>query len=189
MVTKVDASTGSVLLAPTFFQGIYGSPSLSDPTLTGTLSAQDGSLLQFLGAGASTGDVISRIGASPSEGLELVVYEETISPAAIETSVVNVPAFSMVLAVQSNVETALTGGGTTDSYGIGTSADPDKYGSSSTLTQNSKSNYIGATPNASSEQIVLTGTSGGAVAGDTALTVGSVRIRVVYYTLSSLDNA
>lgn len=147
-------------------------------------------VLQVEGAGTGTGDVVQRYGGSATEGLELRVYEDVISPSAIETNVVNIPANSRILSVQSNVESALTGGGTTDSYGIGTAADPDKYGSSATLTQNSKSDFLGdGTVLSSSEQLVLTGTASETADGDTALTVGSVRVRVAYWTLNSLDDA
>lgn len=147
-------------------------------------------VLSILGSGVSTGDVVARFGASATEGLEVVVYEDTVSPAAIETNLINIPANSRILSVQSNVETALTGGGTTDSYGIGTAGDPDKYGSSATLTQNSKSDFLGdGTVLSASEQLVLTGTASETADGDTALTVGSVRVRVVYLTLNSLDDA
>jgi len=156
----------------------------------GELFAEDGSLINLRGAGTGTGDVLGRIGGTDTEGLELRVYEATLSPAAVETNAINLPANSQVLSVQSNVETALTGGGTTDSYGLGTAADPDKYGSSATLTQNSKTDYIGVgTSLTSSEQMVLTGTASETADGDTALTVGTVRVRVVYLALNSLDNA
>lgn len=168
-------------------------PSTGTLSIAGTLSLADGSLVQRLGGGTGTGDVIERIGASATEGLEMVVFDADISPAAVETAVLTVPAGSFVLSVQSNVEVALTGGGTTVTYSIGTAGDPDKYGTpaSDALTQNTKSNFMG--PFAflpSAEPIVLTGTAtGGAADGDTALTVGTVRVRVVYYTLNSLDDA
>lgn len=140
--------------------------------------------------GISAGIAVMRLGATATEGLELRVSENTISPSAIETAVCTIPANSRIVSVQSNVQSALTGGGSTDSYGIGVAADPDKYGSSATLTQNSKSDFIGdGTQLTSTEAIVLTGTASETADGDTALTVGSVRIRIVYWTLNSLDDA
>ncbi|MCB9763923.1 MAG: hypothetical protein H6739_29400 [Alphaproteobacteria bacterium] len=163
---------------------------LQDGGVSASLSLADGDLLSIFGNGTGTGDVVLRVGGSATEGLELRVYEATVSPSAIETNLINMPATSRIISVQSNVEAALTGGGTTDSYGIGTAGDPDKYGSSATLTQNSKTDFLGdATVLASTEQMVLTGTASETADGDTALTVGSVRVRVVYETLNSLDDA
>lgn len=163
-------------------------------TVDGTL-IKDGGLTgagTVLLTGSATGDgqVVQRWGATATEGLQVVVYEETLSPSAVETSVISIPPNSRILAVQSNVETALTGGGTTDSYGIGTTGDPDKYGSSATLTQNSKSDFLGdGTVISAPEDVVLTGTASETADGDTALTVGSVRVRIVYLRLTSLDDA
>lgn len=158
--------------------------------VAGNVTIEDGDLLAYEGAGTGTGDVISRIGATATEGVELRVYEATVSPSAVETNLINMPANSRIIAVQSNVQTALTGGGTTDSYGVGTAGDPDKYGSSATLTQNSKTDYLGdGTVLTASEQMILTGTASETADGDTALTVGSVRVRVVYEAINSLDDA
>jgi len=185
-VLEVDTVNEATAAAGVTVDGVL----LKDSIVQGGVQLDDGDLLAVLGAGTGTGDVVARFGATATEGLEVRVYEETLSPAAIETNAINVPANSRILSVQSNVETALTGGGTTDSYGLGTAGDPDKYGSSATLTQNSKTNYLGdGSVLTSSEQMVLTGTASETADGDTALTVGSVRVRVVYLTLVSLDNA
>lgn len=142
---------------------------------------------------SATGAVAARIGPSATEGLEVVVVDKTVSPAAVETAVFTVPAGAVILSVQGNVETALTGGGTTVTYSIGTAADPDKYGTpaSDGLTVNTKSNSI---PDwavlGSAEAIVVTGAAtGGASDGNTALTVGSVRVVIVYAQINSLDDA
>lgn len=190
----IDTTTGTQVITVTPATTVTGVLTANGGITTGgTVTLSDGALVAVLGAGTGTGDVVQRIGASATEGVELRVYEETISPSAVETNAINIPANSRIISVQSNVETALTGGGTTVTYSIGTAGDPDKYGtpSSDSLTQNTKTDFLGdGTTLTSSEQMVLTGTAtGGAADGDTALTVGSVRIRVVYETLNSLDNA
>ena len=180
------------------FIGALGNQLISGTkTFDGTLAMADGSLLQCAGRGTGTGDVIERIGNTATEGLELRVFEDTISPAAVETNVVNLPAGSIPIAVLGNVEAALTGGGTTVTWSIGTAGDPDKYGTAGfptqadSLAKNSKSRFLGPfTQLTSAEQIVLSAAAtGGAADGDTALTVGSVRIRVIYWTCNDLDDA
>jgi hypothetical protein len=122
-----------------------------------------------------------------------VVFDAIISPAAVETAVLTVPAQSVVMSCQANVATALTGGGTTVTFAVGVTADPDKYGAPAVdgLTQNTKLNFIPAYAFLTApEAVVLTGAAAGGTAdGDTALSVGTVRVRVVYWTLNSLDNA
>lgn len=157
---------------------------------------RDGTVLQLFGSGTTPGDTVVRYGATATEGLEVRVFENTISPAAVETAIVTLPAYSYVLAVQANCQSALTGGGTTVTWSIGTAADPDKYGTAGngagdTLAKNGKLDFaIPGTLLTSTEAIVLTGAAaGGAADGNTALTVGSVRVRVVYAFLNSLDDA
>lgn len=192
--TFVRTLTGAASAAA--FRALLGLDTANSPTfatVTSGLSVPDGSTVQIRGAGTGVGDCVQRIGGTTTEGYETYVYEATVSPAAVETNLVLVPAGAVVLSVQSNVEAALTGGGTTVTHSIGTTADPDKYGtpSSDLLTKNAKIDFI---PDyavlGSAEQLVLTGTAtGGASDGDTALTVGSVRVRVVYVALNSLDDA
>jgi hypothetical protein len=170
------------------------------------LVMNDGSLLQQKGAGTGTGDVIHRIGATETEGMEVRVYEAVLSPAAIETALFTVPADSVIDSVQANVATALTGGGTTVTFGFGITGDVDLYGTAfaagaqaDLLTQNAKVNAIGTKTNAgagigvynpAAVSLKLIGAAtGGASAGDTALTVGTVRVVVRYRVLISLANA
>jgi hypothetical protein len=159
---------------------------------TGATTVPDGSVLTLAGAGGTAGDIVQYIGGA-SEGMHLVVFDAVISPAAVETAVLTVPAQSVVMSCQANVATALTGGGTTVTFGVGTAGDPDKYGAPAVdgLTQNTKLNFIPAYAFLTGpEAVVLTGAAAGGTAdGDTALSVGTVRVRVVYWTLNSLDNA
>lgn len=175
-------------------------------TTTGTVQVSDGGLLLQLGAGTGTGDKISCLGVDATHGIATYVYQATVSPAAVETALFTVPAMSVVDSVQSNVQSALTGGGTTVTHSIGITGDVDAYGTASNsgvqadlLTQNAKINTLGTTTNAGASIGVwsagtvslklIAAATGGASAGDTALTVGSVLVRVVYRTLLPLANA
>lgn len=151
----------------------------------------DGGAIELRERATSAGAVALRFGGIvATEGVELFVAENTVSPAAVETAICTVPAGAVILSVQANCESALTGGGTTVTWAIGTTADPDKYGypGSDTLAQNSKVNTIPAhAVLASPEAIVLSAAAtGGTADGDTALTVGSVRVVVTYFALNSL---
>lgn len=186
--------------------GTGDSPAFVGATYSGAVTVADGGSLALRGSGTGTGDVVEQVGSTATEAFRLVVYDQIVSPAAVETNLINLPAGSMIVSVQANVQTALTGGGTTATWSIGVAADPDKYGSAGfssitgaaaadSLAQNSKSTWFGdnlhgLTLSSASEQLVLTGAAtGGATDGDTALTVGSVRVRVIYWQLQALDNA
>lgn len=153
--------------------------------------------VNIVSGSASAGRTIRRVGPTSSEGLVTVVQEQTLSPAAVETAMTTaVPAGSVIRAVLANCQAALTGGGTTATWSVGTAGDPDKYGTAGypsagdSLLKNGKSSWVGATQVTADETIVLTGAAtGGAADGDTALTVGSVRIVVVYDTYDALANA
>ena len=180
---------------------------LGAATATGVVTLDDGSLLQRSGAGTGTGDAIEVLGPDATHGMVTTVYEATVAPAAIETALFTIPAMSVVESVQANVETALTGGGTTVSFSVGITGDIDLYGTATTagvqadlLTQNAKIDSFGRRAAdagaglglfvAAAQSLKLIGAAaGGAAAGDTALTVGTVKVRVVYQTLLSVANA
>lgn len=204
-----DGTQWAVIAFSTLTDGIFAGTNTWSGTqsFSGTVNLNDGSLLQRLGAGSSgDGDTIERIGATTSEGMELRVWTNTVSPAAIETALFTVPANSVIDSVQANVQSALTGGGTTVTFGIGITGDVDLYGTAFSggvqadlLTQNAKINAIGTKSNAgagigvynaATVALKLIGAAtGGTSAGDTALTVGSVRVVVRYRVLVSLANA
>lgn len=152
-----------------------------------------------IAAPSASGTDVVIDGPSVTEGFKRVVQEETLNPNAIETALATViPKGANLRSVQGNVESALTGGGTTVTWSLGTAADPDKYGSAGfpsqadSLAKNSKSDWMAGPldPLAADETIVLTGcATGGAADGDTALTVGAVRIVVVYEALLPLADA
>lgn len=173
------------------------SPTFAGQTLTGSglHTAKD----------AITGAVLDVVGPDATHGWATYVWEKIVSPAAIETALFTVPAESCVVAVQANCEAAFTSAGTTVTWSIGINGDVDLYGTAGaptdTLLKNGKLNYSGAAnpPGAGAgigvfskgaKAIVLAGAAtGGATAGDTALTVGLAKIRVTYKTLLPLVDA
>jgi hypothetical protein len=170
----------------------------------GLITQPDGTILQRTGAGSGTGDVIERIGATTLEGLEVRVYEQTVTPAAIETALITLPTNHVVDSVQANCQAALTGGGTTVTWGIGITGDVDAYGSvgipTDSLLKNGKINAMGTKAagagasvgvfSATTAAVKLIGAAtGGTSAGNTALTVGSVRVVIRYRVLVSLTDA
>ena len=137
------------------------------------------------------------------EGLEERIYDAVVSPAAIETALFTIPANSVVDSVQANVDAALTGGGTSVTFSIGITGDVDAYGTAGAptdlLTKNAKLNAIGTKASGAGASVgifsggttalkLIAAATGGTTAGDTALTVGSVRVVVRYRTLINLKN-
>ncbi|MFA9272275.1 MAG: hypothetical protein ACEQSX_16285 [Baekduiaceae bacterium] len=175
----------------------------------GTATLHDGTTLLCKGAGSGTGDVIEVVGPDLTHGMKTVVFEATVSPAAIETALLTLPANSCVDACQANIESALTGGGTTTTVSIGITGDVDAYGTmfsggaqADRLTKNAKLNSIGipASPPQPGSDIgkfapaavsikLIAAATGGTTAGNTALTVGSVKVRIQYRTLMSIADA
>jgi hypothetical protein len=162
-------------------------------------------LVQRVGAGTGTGDKIEVIGPDATHGWATYQYEATVTPAAVETALFTMPAESCVVAVQANCEATFTAGGTTTTWSIGITGDVDLYGTAgaptNTILKNGKLNYSGAANppgagagigvfNKAAVNIVLAGAvNGGATAGDTALSVGSAKIRITYKTLLPLADA
>jgi hypothetical protein len=147
---------------------------------------------------AATATLAHQVGPSTTEGLQRYIIEETLSPSDIETSMTTaVPAGAKIIYVDANCESALTGGGTTVTWGLGITGNVDKYGTAGypsqadALTQNSKSSWVGAVTTGSAAETIklIAAATGGTPAGDTALTVGSVRVVVIYEKASGLANA
>lgn len=184
-----------------------GTQAFSSFSASGTVTLSDGSLIQRKGAGTGTGDVIEVLGPDSTHGMKTCVYEATVSPAAVETALFTVPAMSVIDSVQANVESALTGGGTTVTFSIGVTGDVDAYGTATTagvqadlLAKNSKCDAFGGRGSGAGASLgvftagtvalkLIGAATGGASAGNTALTVGSVKVRVVYRTLMSIVDA
>ncbi len=132
-----------------------------------------------------------------TEGTEVRVIDEVVTLTnAVTTNLTNtVPAGAVIVSVQANLNTAVTGDASGDDLfvkvGIGTSGDPDKYGLSADLTKNAKVNTI---PDwavlASAETIgARAAKTDGTAATEKFTAGGKVRIRVVYLTLNSLVDA
>jgi hypothetical protein len=168
-------------------------------TIDGTKLQDGGVAMSAFGslqcpAGAAISRTAIGFGTTSAEGLQFATIEETIScagNAALSQDITSViPAGAVIVSVQANVQAAVTGGGTTAKIGLGIATDPDKYGLSSALTKNVK---IGGPADwavlAASEQLGIYACAANGAAGNTALTVGSVRVRIVYAYCESLVNA
>ncbi len=175
--------------------------STGNPTAGAVLSLvsadTDSPALKIAGAtqivgGAAAAAIVQRFGASVTEGMEIRVIDEVVATGAINNDLTeDIPDGAVIISVQANVETAMTGGGTTDSYAIGTSGNPDLYSPVvGLLTQNIKlDTVIDWTVLSGAEDVQVNGVTAAGAAGDTALTVGTVRVRIVYLALNSLDDA
>lgn len=178
--------------------GTEDSPAFTDLALTGTHYKISG------GIGAGSGVLIELEGPTGATGIKRFAWENTVAAAGVETALFTVPNNSVVESVQANCMTALTGGGTTVSWSIGITGDVDAYGTvgnpTDSLVQFGKADWMGAiAANAGASLGKFSGltvdmklcaaATGGATAGNTALSVGTVKVRVVYSTLVSLANA
>ena len=173
----------------------------------GTITQLDAATRLVKGATTGTGRVIDVVGPDLTHGVKTVVLEVTVSPAAIETAVLTLPAKSRVVCLQANIEAALTGGGTTATVSFGITGDVDAYGTmmaagvqSDLLTKNAKADFIGSVAAGAGASLgvwapaavsikAIGAATGGTSAGNTALTVGSIKVRIVYETLMSLVDA
>lgn len=150
-----------------------------------------------LTGGSVDGATVFRIGSTSSDGLKYIAIDETVTLTnAVEVDLTNtVPSGAVILSVQGNLETAVTGDGTGDTgltkVGIGTTADPDKYGLSGALTKDQKLDTIPAhAVLGSAEQIaVRAANNSGAAVTEKFTAGGKVRVRVVYATHDSLADA
>jgi hypothetical protein len=149
----------------------------------------------FPRSGAAAAPAALGFGSSETEGLRYHVIDETVSfagnVALFKALTTPIPAGAVVLSAQANVQSALTGGGTTTKVGLGPNAsDPDKYGKTSVLTKNAKIDTIPVHAVLSAQEAIdICAVTDAGAAGNTALTVGSVRVVIVYATVASLTNA
>jgi len=128
-----------------------------------------------------------------TEGYSFTVVDEDVdasSAAAAHDLAADIPDGAVILCVQANLDTAITGA-TAVKVGVGVAADPDKYGLTSGLTQNLKIDTLPAhavLSGAEDVQVYACDTN-----GDAAGTIGGageiVRVRIVYATTNSLDDA
>jgi hypothetical protein len=131
------------------------------------------------------------------DAMSLVVVDEVITLTnAVETNLTaTVPSGAVILNVQGNLQTLIVGDASGDNgmvkVGIGTTADPDKYGKFSALTKNLKVNTIpdwAVLSGAETVTIKATDTDGVAVT-EKFVAGGKVRVRIVYAALTSLADA
>jgi hypothetical protein len=144
--------------------------------------------------GTASTSIVQGFGKTSGEGMQVAIIEETISfvanAALYKELTYSLPANAVILSAQMNIESALTGGSTTVKVGLGSSADPDLWGKTSVLTKNAKSTLTPAWAVIASTtpiRVSSCATAGGA--GDTALTVGSVRVRIVFLAPVDLVDA
>lgn len=146
-------------------------------------------------AGAAAEAVALRFGATVTEGLEVRVIDETIDCATASSNfdlTQGLPSQAVILSVQANAQTAITGAGGATAFGVGISGDADKYGESPNLTLDTKISTMLATWTrlASTEDVRVYATDG---AGTNTGTIGGsgeeIRVRIVFLALNDLDNA
>lgn len=175
-------------------QVLGGDAAIENLELTGELTASSVTASNFLSN--ETDGTALQLGSTVTEGICLKVLEESVdltgAGAAYKAMSSAIPTNSIILSAQANIASTVTAGGTTVKIALGLHAgDVDKYGITTDLTQNQKIDTM-ATPTvlSGSEQIDVCGvTSDGSALGDSNLTGGMVRVRIVYQTLLSLDDA
>ena len=163
------------------------------------LNAEDGTNTITLDAGAATAAAALRFGASITEGLEIKVYDETITLTNAVTEDTNcvLPAGAVLLSVQGNLETLIEGDASGDDLladiGLGISGgDVDAYAEFGALTLDSKADSI---PDwavlAAETTVAIFGlkADGNTAATEKFVAGGEVRVRVVYAVTNSLDDA
>lgn len=151
--------------------------------------------VQRLSAGAAAAAIAQRYGISDTEGLEIRIIEETISAMSAAKTfdlTEDIPTGAVILSVQANIETLVVAGGTTVKIAIGVAGgDVDKYGKTANLSQNQKIDTIpthAILSGAEDVQVAAVVTDGSAL-GDTNVSAGAVRVRIVYAITNSLDDA
>ena len=143
-------------------------------------------------AGAATAAIAARFGASKTEGLEVRVIDETASGlTAISTDLTqDIPDGAVILSSQANIEVLCVAGGTSTKVGVGPTSDPDKYGLSADLLKNTKIDLmIDWAVLSGAEDIQINACDNSGALGDTAFSAGSVRVRIVFLALNSLDDS
>lgn len=117
---------------------------------------------------------------------------------AASLDVGDIPAGAVVLAAQANLDTAITVGGTTNAaagVGLGTAADPDKYGFTAAVTKNTKITTLPdyAAGLAAKEDVILSPVdNAGAVPTSNPAIGGAgeqITVVITYMTLADLPDA
>jgi hypothetical protein len=186
----------------------------SDVTTPGTVEASKGVVLDAnkdasgfrnlgatgaitLSGGAAAAATVLRLGDTATEGLEVKVIDEIVTTTnAVETNLTNtVPSGAVILSVQANLNSVIAGDASGDNLGvkvgIGVTATPDKYGITSGLTKNLKVDTLPdwAVLGGAETICVKLAKTDGAAATEKFVAGGFVRVRIVYLTTNSLDDA
>lgn len=216
-LTRALGSNGAaarVLAAITTSEAVETEYSYLDGVTAGTAAASkavvldvngDVADLRNLGAtgaitlkgGAAAAAVVQRFGDTATEGLEVKVIDEavTLTNAVEDNLTETVPSGAVILSVQGNLTTAVTGDASGDDLlakvGIGTTADPDKYGKTSGLTKNLKIDTIPdwAVLSGAETVCVKAAKTDGSACTEKFTAGGIVRVRIVYLATNSLDDA
>lgn len=151
---------------------------------------------EFFSRGNAAGQTVFNLGLTKAEGFHLKVIDETISLASLGAKFVAlttaIPSGAVIVSAQLNVEALVVAGGTTVKVALGINdGDVDKYGITTNLTKNQKINTIPdwAVLSAEEQIDVCAVVTNGSALGDTNVSAGSVRVRIVYLQLASLTNA
>lgn len=148
--------------------------------------------------GGATPTVMHRFGLTETEGTELRVIDEvvTMTASAVETALTNqIPANSVVLSVQTNIQQTVVGSADNDDaaakIAIGISGTITKYGVTADLIKNTKVDKVPSSwavlGSAETVNVKLVKSDSSACT-ETAAS-GKVRVRIVYLALNSLDDA
>jgi hypothetical protein len=177
------------LLLRTAVRTAASADNVSLPTELAVRTAVD-AMTTFTG-GSAGGAVAMRFGATATEGLTTMVVDKTVTLGAVAgVAIFTIPSGAVLRSIQGNIQVAAVAGGTTAIVGIGVDSDPNLYAQTANLNKNSKAETAMA-PTLLASPVALEAfpcTSGGAI-GDTQFSAGTLRVRIVYDVLVSLDNA
>ena len=199
--------TGLVLNTPTINgETVTGTETHSGTETHGGAETHNGEVTNtassLFTAGATAGAVAIRLGKTVTEGYEISVIDEVVTLTnAVKTDLTTqLPAGSIVLCAQGNVDAAVAGDASGDNglkgVAIGTAADVDLYGKSATnadpVIKNTKFNMIPAAyaviANATTVSVYAVDNAGAAVT-EKFTAGGKVRCRIAYAVPNSLDDA
>jgi hypothetical protein len=177
------------LLLRTAIRVAASADDISLPTELAVRTAVD-AMTTFTG-GSAAGAVAMRFGATATEGLTTMVVDKTVTLGAVAgVAIFTIPSGAVLRSIQGNIQVAAVAGGTTAIVGIGVDADPNLYAQTANLNKNSKAETAMA-PTLLAAPVALEAfpcASSGAI-GNTQFSAGTLRVRIVYDVLTSLDNA
>lgn len=152
--------------------------------------------LPTLAGGAATAAAVLRVGETVTEGLELFVLDKEVTLTnAVSTDVVTLPAGSIPLGGQVNLNTLVEDSGSDGAspiakIGLGISGTVSKYAIADALTKNTKGGkLVTLAVLGSAEDVKLYALVSAGTASTSKFTAGSkVRVRLYYLALNNLDD-